>query len=228
MENYDNRELAKLRRVKQFGDDHPLVPANPLAAAEYTGVSNAITNVEQMAEAQSSGNGTKSGAVDQRLQMVDDLLDLMRSLSKASKVLETTLHPDVATKMRMDRFGSFEQLLVQANVFHSTLEPIEAEFIALGASATVAADLQALITALEGAGNLKLSGLDTQVGGTVGIKFAIREGLKHVRKLDAILCQVYRTNPVLLAQWKTARRTERAPVTETEPETDSVPAAPAP
>ena len=216
MEDYSDRELAKLRRVKQFGDDHPLVPANPLAAAEYTGVSNAITNVEAMAEAQASGNGTKSDAVDQRLQVMDDLLDLMRSLSKAAKVLDRTLHPGVATKMRMDRFSSFDVLKVKANLFHSTLQPIEAEFVALGASATVAADLQALITALEGAGNLKLSGLDTQVGGTVGIKFAIREGLKRVRKLDAILSQLYRTNPVLLAQWKTARHTERASVTETE------------
>ena len=221
MNNYTLREFAKLRRVKQFFVDHPLTPPNPAATAEAAGVSGAITEIEGLAKSQADGFGTVSGAVDQRLQVVDDLRNLMSSLSKASKVLDKTVHPDVATKMRMGHFVSFEQLLVQANLFHSTVQPIEAEFIALGASATVAADLETLITALQGAGNLKFSGLDTQVGGTVGLKFAIREGLRHVRKLDAILCQVYRTNPVLLAQWKTARRTEKASVAEMPPETPS-------
>ena len=41
--------------------------------------------------------------------------------------------------------------------------------------------------------------------------------MKRVRKLDAILSQIYRTNPVLLAQWKAACRVHRASVTTTEP-----------
>ena len=169
MNNYNEREAAKLRRVKQYMQDNILVPANPAAAVEATAVSNAITTIEAMAENHAAGSGTKSGAVDQRLEVVDQLLNLMRSLSKAAKVLDKSIHPDVATKMRMGDVSSFEGFLTKANVFHSTLEPIEAEFVALGASATVAADLQALITALQGAGDLKLTGLDLQIGGTAGL-----------------------------------------------------------
>lgn len=77
--------------------------------------------------------------------------------------------------------------LNRARLFHSTLLPIEAEFIALGASATVAADLQTKINAVQGAWDLKLTGVDIQIGGTRGLKVAVHEGLKHVRKLDAIL-----------------------------------------
>ena len=73
------------------------------------------------------------------------------------------------------------------------------------------ADLQALITPVEGVGNLKLTGLDNQIGGTTGLKVAVRKGLRHARKIDAILCQVYRDNAVMLAQWKAASRTERPP-----------------
>jgi hypothetical protein len=222
MDNYIQRETAKLRRVAQFGEDHPLDPPNPAAAAEYTGVNEAIADVEAMAENQASGSGTKAGAVDQRLAVVDGLLNLMSSLSKAAKVLDKTIYPDVASKMLMGKFNSFEQLLAQANVFHSTLAPIEAQFIALGAPATVAADLQGMINALQGAGDLKFTGLDLQIGGTAGLKHAVGEGLQHVRKLDAILSQVYRNNPVVLAQWKAARRTERSSTAATAPEAAAV------
>src|SRR5688572_13870167 len=95
MTNREKREVAMLRRVKQYMEDHLLVPPNPAAAAESTAVSGAIADVEAMAENQASGNGTASGAVDQRLVLVDDLVNLMRSLSKAAKVLDKNIHPDV-------------------------------------------------------------------------------------------------------------------------------------
>jgi hypothetical protein len=145
---------------------------NALAAAEYTGVANAVTAIESLEEDQDAGKGTESGAVDQRLVLVGSLLDQMRSLSKAAKVLDVETHPDVATKMRMSGIPSVEELIIRANVFHSTLQPIEAEFIALGAAATVAADLQAAITA-EGARGLKLTGCDLRIGGTAGLGVAI-------------------------------------------------------
>ncbi len=211
MNDYTRRELAKMRRSKQHILDNPITPAIPVLTTEAAGLTASITEIEGLAQSQADGFGTVSGAVEQRLAAVDNLLSLMRSLSKASKVLDQETHPDVAAKMRMGDAKSFEELLVQANLFHSTLQPIEAEFIALGASATVAADLQALITAVEAVGNLKLTGLDTQIGGTTGLILAVRKGLKHVRRLDAIMCQVYRGNPVMLARWKAACRVERAP-----------------
>jgi hypothetical protein len=193
MNNREMREIAKIRRVKQHILDHVITPPIPALTAESTALTASLTQIEALAESQAEGFGAVSGAVDHRLVVVDDLLNLMRSLSKAAKVLDKDDHPDVEAKMRMGLPKGFEELLVKANLFHSTLQPIEAEFIALGASATVAADLQALITQLEGASDLKLTGLDTQIGGTTGLGLAIREALKHVRKLDAIFCQVYRT-----------------------------------
>jgi hypothetical protein len=222
MTNRNKREVEMMKRVKQFVADHALVPPNAAATAEAAAIATAIDDVEGQAENQEAGSGTVSGAVDQRLLVVDELLNLMSSLSKAAKTLDTATYPDVATKMRMGGITSFAGLMTRAMLFHSTLLPIEAVFVALGAEPTVAADLQAMIDELQSAGNLKFTGLDTQVGGTFGLSVKTREGLKHVAKLDAILCQVYRKNPVLLAQWKTVRRVERDPVTEPAP----APAAP--
>lgn len=210
MNDYIIRELAKMRRVVLFGEEHPLDPENPAATTEYVGVANAIFRIESFGEDQAAGKGTVSGAVSQRLVYVDDLLSLMSSLAKAANVLDASTHPDVASKMRMGGIKNFEQLITRAKLFRSTLQSIEAEFITLGASPTVAADLQGKINKVQGAWDLKLSGRDLHIGGTAGLMVAVREGLKHVRKLDAILCQIYRTDAVLLSQWKAARRTERA------------------
>jgi hypothetical protein len=223
MKDRNRRELGAMRRIVQHKEEPTVVPANPAAEAEYTAIENAITQAEAQDLNFESGKGTVSGAVDQRLVAVYDLLSLMRSLSKASKVLDAATHPDVATKMRMGAIGNLQELLTRAHVFHTTLEPIKAAFIALGASATVAEDLQAKITAVESMRTLKLTGLDQQIGGTAGVTATVRAGMKRVRKLDAILCQIYRTNAVALAQWKAACRVERAPVTKREPT-----AAPAP
>ena len=209
MNDYVRREFAKMRRVVLFGEEHPLDAENPAAATEYEGVARAVSQIARFGEDQISGKGMVSGAVTQRLLYVDDLLSLMSSLAKVAKVLDTAAYPDVAAKMRMGGIKNFEQLITRAKLFRSTLEPIEEEFITLGASPTVAADLQAKIIRVQGAWDLKLSGRDLHIGGTAGLAAAVREGLKHVRKLDAILCQIYRADPVLLAQWNAARRTER-------------------
>ena len=217
MNDYIKREFAKMRRVLLFGEEHPLDPENAAATAEYEGVTNAVLRIENFAENQVAGKGTVSGAVSQRLLYVDDLLSLMSSLAKVAKVLDSAAYPDVAAKMRMGGIKNFEQLITRAKLFRSTLQPIEAEFITLGASPTVAADLQAKIARVQGAWDLKLTGRDLHIGGTAGLTIAVREGLKHVRRLDAILCQIYRADPVLLSQWNAARRTERAHKAAQEP-----------
>ena len=81
-----------------------------------------------------------------------------------------------------------------------------------------------MITAVQAAIDLKSSGRDMRLGGTTGLDVAARNTMKRVRKLDAILSQIYRTNPVLLAQWKAACRVHRASVTTTEPATPTPPA----
>ena len=227
MKDQIRRERNMMLTVIQFGEDHPQEPENPAAAAEYAAIAAGVSQLDDLGESQEVGKGTFSGAIDQRHILVDNLLSLMRSLSKAAKTLDKTVYPDVATKMQMGGIANLQQLMQRASVFHSTLTPIVAQFTAMGASATVGADLQAMITAVQTAINLKSTGRDMRLGGTTGLGVVARATMKRVRKLDAILSQVYRTNPILLAQWKAARRVQRAPVTEPAPE-ESPAATPAP
>ena len=130
----------------------------------------------------------------------------MSSLAKAAKRLNPGAYSDVAGKMRMAGINSFAKLLTRALVFKETLAPNKQAFIALGAPANVDEELDDLITALQTAGDRKRAGLDTQIGGTLSIDAIAREGIQHVQQLDAIFTQLYRKDPVMLAQWNVAKR----------------------
>jgi hypothetical protein len=200
------RKLARMKRVKKHCDDHAIVPANPAVTAEATSLGTVITEVEAAAVAQDGGFGAVASAVDSRLETEKELRQLMSSLAKAGRRLDKDAYPDVAGKLRMAGANSFPKLLTRALVFKETVTAAKAAFVALGAPAEVDVELDGLITALQSAGDDKISNLDGQIGGTLNIEAKIREGIAHVQELDAIFTQLYRKNPVMLAQWMLAKR----------------------
>ena len=223
MNKREIRTFARMKRVKKHCEDHPPMPANPAVAAEETALGAVITGVETAAVAQDGGTGEVVSAVDARLGAEKELRQLMSSLAKAGRRLDKETYPDVAGKLRMDGTHSFAKLLTRALVFKETLATTKAAFVALGAPADVDEELNGLITALQGAGDQKTSSLATQIGGTVGIAVKVREGIDHMRELDAIFTQLYRKNPVMLAQWKIANRATPYATEPVSPTPDPVP-----
>jgi hypothetical protein len=206
MKKYYIRSLARMKRVKKHCDDHAPVPANPALTTEATSLGTVITAVEAAAVAQDGGAGAVTSAVDSRLETEKELRQLMASLAKAGRRLDKDTYPDVAGKLRMAGINSFAKLVTRALVFKETVAPAKAAFVALGAPAEVDQELDGLITALQDAGDQKTSSLDTQIGGTLTLDAKVREGIDHMRELDAIFTQLYRKNPVMLALWKIANR----------------------
>jgi hypothetical protein len=200
------RKLTRMKRVKKYCDDHVVAPANPAVTAEATSLGTVITAVEAAAVSQDGGFGAVASAVDSRLETEKELRQLMSSLAKAGRRLDKDTYPDVAGKLRMAGANSFAKLLTRALVFKETVTTAKAAFVALGAPADVDEEIDTLITALESAGGDKTSSLDAQIGGTLNIEAKVREGIAHVQELDAIFTQLYRKNPVMLAQWKVAKR----------------------
>jgi hypothetical protein len=219
MNKRNTRALARMKRVKQFVLDHAIAPAIPALTAESTALGTVITALDAASVTQEGGAGAVTGAVDTRLDVAEELRLLMSSLAKAAKRLDKETHPDVAGKMRMGGIDSYAELWTRALLFKETLAPIKQAFVDLGAPADVDEELNALITALQTAGNRKSTGLDTQVGGTLDIQAKAREGIRCVQQIDAILTQVYRKDPVMLGQWMVAKRaTPYATNTPSEPE----------
>jgi hypothetical protein len=127
-------------------------------------------------------------------------------------VLDPVTHPGLAAEMRLNRAtSSYAALVTRARAFHSALVPVKADFVAYGFAETVDADLLAMITAIEAAAGRKNDGKAIHIGGTAGLAAICKAGVAIVRKLDAILSNIYQPDPVKLAGWKAARRVERGP-----------------
>ena len=107
--------------------------------------------------------------------------------------------------MRLSGAESYAQLLDRGRAFVAALTGNTAVFIEYGASATVLADLQAAVAALDGAISRKASAMSVRLGSTAGIGAETRAGVLVVRKLDAILSTAYEDDPVLLAAWKSGQ-----------------------
>jgi hypothetical protein len=200
------RKHARMKRVKQHIQTNPINPPNLAVTAEATGLNTVITELEAAGVAQDGGFGAVSGAVDSRLAAIKDLRLLMSSLAKAARSLDKATYPDVAAKMRMGGINSFAQLETRALLFKETLAPIKQVFIDRGAPADVEEEIDGYIATMRGAGDSKLVGLDTQVGGTLSLEALARRGTRHIQQLDAMLTQIYRKDPVMLGLWRIAQR----------------------
>jgi hypothetical protein len=218
MEDTQRNRGASFHRVLDFVAEYPPTPAIPAATLLITELTTTTTAFDTLAAEQDLAFGTVHGATVDRKQLKADLVSFLKRLGETARVLDPATHPGLAAEMRLGRAkSSYTALITRARAFHSALVPVKAAFVAYGFAETVDADLQALITAMEGATGRKNDGKAIHIGGTAGLAALCKSGVATVRKLDAILSNVYKDNAVKFAGWKAARRVERAPRHAVEP-----------
>ena len=229
MTDRQRRKLNMQKRVRRHLLDHPIVPANALVTAESTALNLSIAQADALDSGRKLGRGVFLGGAAERRALRSELMSELRDLANIARTLDKAVYPDVAVQLRVAGLTSFAAVLTHARKVADVIEPIEQVFADHGASATVADDLEAMITGLEQASARRTSGLDNQVGKRRGLENALENGMARVRKLDAILSKVFKKDPERLAAWKAARRVERDPVYKDEESTTPTPApTPAP
>ena len=215
-------KLKSMKRSKQFLVNNPVVPPNEEVTTASTALGTSITNMETLAGTREEGTGTFHGASQQRKFAKSQLRNALSKLSSVAKNLDKDTHPDVDAQLKMGKHGrSYQSLLDFGRAVVAIVTPIKQVFIDHGAAATVVEDLQALIAAVESAGNRKTTGLGSQIGKTFALEFEARKGMAQVRKLDSILSQLYADNVELYYAWKAAKRQEQSlPNEEEQPVVD--------
>jgi hypothetical protein len=210
--------LNSLKGVKQFGEDHPLAPANAVATAAFTGMSNAITLIEALDASRLNGSSTSRGASEEKQLLRNLLRSQVSDLSRISKTLDKGTHPDVASQLKIGRPGSYAAMITLGTNAVAVVTPIKQVFIDRGAPATVIEDLQASIDALQEAIGRRLGGRGKRIGSNADLRAAISAGRVHVAVLDGIMSIALKNTPGLLAEWKAAKRVQRRhPAEATEP-----------
>lgn len=204
-------QFNSMKGTKQFVLDHEITPPNVALTAASTALGVSITNIEELDSGWDQGKGTFHGAAEERQLAKDELRKLLSDLSSVSKSLDKTTYPDVASQLKMSNHKrTYQGVLAFGRAAVAVIEPIKEAFTAQGFATTLIEDLEALIAALETAGNRKLTGKASRTGKTAALEAEAKVGMSHVRKIDGILSHLYRDNVELYTAWKTTKRQQTA------------------
>jgi hypothetical protein len=176
---------------------------------------------------QAGGSNDWQNGTEQRFLAAVNLREMLSDLAYAASKLDAEAYP-TAGALRMPRSSGLQALRDSAQAALGIIGPIKAAFVELDWPADVDEQLAALIEAFDTATTNQTDGHADQVGATAGLKATAKAGVKAVRLLDAILRRRYRSDPVLLAGWKSASHIVREPVRDGDvpPGGSSTPAAP--
>jgi hypothetical protein len=205
-------ELDMLKRVSRFILEHPITPPIPRVTTLSGEVNTSIAAIEAAAGDQTGGSGVASGGTASKREKALELRTFLKELGRTSRALDRETHPGVAEQFRLPDSESYAALAAAARAAIAAATPLESVFIEHAMPATFLADLAALLTQFESAASQKVDGLLTQIGGTSGLNVRSEQGVEAAQKLDAIIRNHFRNDPVTLDVWRHARHIERAAI----------------
>ncbi len=177
------------------------------AAANFAILSSVIDNLENYAATQTSGG--RGQAVTQKSVLAAAIRRRLKDISRTARALNFD-DEGFRRLFRTPDSNSEQNLLAAAREFASEAAKHEIDFLRLAMPTSFVDDLNQDIADFEQAANQKASSQGAGVGATAGIDEEIARGMQVATILDAIMQNVYRNNPVKLAQWTQARHVRRS------------------
>lgn len=209
MTDQQSRRLTSLGRILVFGNLHPGDFPAGTKAAELLGIIQAAeADATAGSTHQASSGGAARAGTQTKAELFDGLYEDLRAINRTAKALATEV-PGLEEKFRMPRSANNINLITAARAFLVDATPLAARFVEYEIPADFLTDLAADIAAFEAAEDDQGAGLTNRVGATRSVAEAILAGNAASRKLDPLMRNKYRYDPVKLAEWFTASRVER-------------------
>jgi hypothetical protein len=209
MNTLDIHRYTMLVRVREFGAAHgDAFPAGSVGGQMFAAVSTAVDQLSTYVTTQAAGHGAaREGTISKAVarEAVHEALDAIGRTARAL-ALDT---PGLEGKFRVPSSRNDHELATAARTFGQDAAPLEAKFTAHGLPATFLADLQAALDTFERAAQEHFSARETHVAARAGIGTAIESAFLALARLDAIVPNILRDKPTMLAAWTSARHVER-------------------
>jgi hypothetical protein len=223
----ENRRRQTFDRVHSFGLTHgDDFAANSLGKQLFAILATIIAELDGHAASEVSGFGLARQATTMRAQAREALRKDMEAIDRTARAMAGDV-PGIEEKFRIPRNNNDQQLLSAARAFATEGAPLSAQFIAHELPANFLEVLNADVDALEAAIDSQSSGVGDHVAARAAIDNAIARGRDVVRKLDVIVKNKYAKNRAVLAEWRSASHTERAPRPHKAPAQPPAPTQPA-
>jgi hypothetical protein len=207
MNERETRRYAMFGRVGTFGKDHAAdFGAGSQAIARFAAIGRIIAALDQ------AKAGQQRGAATAKEVLLDSLrLDLQNITRSARAVAQD--EPGFADNFRSVEGASYTTLLTAADAVLAELNKpgVAAKFIAHELPAELVTQLTEDRRAIVDAQAAKQSVDSAGVASTATVGTLIRDGLKEVTYLNAIMHNKYIHNPETLRAWRSACLIERTP-----------------
>ena len=234
MNNRETRRYDMFGRAKTFGQTTTadFAPGSE-ATKRFGNISNLITALDK-AKAAQQGGGTTSKAV-----LLDALRLDVQNITRTARALDQDT-PGLADQFPAPASGSDHDLLTAADNILGQLaaDPADdaatqaakaalvAQFVAHELPADFVTHLQDDRDAIDAAQDDIEGGDEAGVASTAAVGRLIKDGMKEINYLDAILHNKYARDPDKLRAWQSASHIERAPQREKKPPTPPPPPPP--
>ena len=209
MTSEEIRKSEMLARVRQFGDAHrDLFPARSVAGKLFAAVGAASAALQQYAAKEVAGrNGEQEGVLSKTAARAD-LRRQLRAISTTAAAIEA---PGFPGRFRAVLDVSNARLIEQARAFLDEAKPLADTFVAHELPPNFLAKLREGVEALVQAMGERSSGRAQRAGARGSIEATMAEGLRAVRRLNAVVSNKLQ-DPGVARQWALARRIEPARV----------------
>jgi hypothetical protein len=207
----EDRQAAHVRafgRIVEFGTLYPGDFTAGKTREFFAQIVAAEKKAQKAAADQASSGGLKKSGTLTKADFYDDLYEDLKAINLTAKSIADEV-PGLEAKFRMPRSPSYTAVLIAARAFLQDATPLKAKFVEYEMPADFLTNLAADIEAFDAAEDDQDEGHTTRSGATKEIVEAVGEGSKALRKLDPLLRNKYRDEPVTLAEWFAASHVER-------------------
>jgi hypothetical protein len=206
------KHTERAQRVNLFMDDSaedfPPASKGGVLAVSLKGefVNLAALAVAKSANTSKRQQGTagRRGAREALRELVEAVAGTAKSAARERPDIKGVF--DLAGKDRSDR-----TLVATARSFADAAAPLAGLFIEYGLSATLVNDLRAGAAGLEQNISLQVEGAGAGINTTASAEETYQRLADLIERLDPIVRNKYRANPVKINAWERARRLESAP-----------------
>ncbi|PYS92816.1 MAG: hypothetical protein DMF64_07450 [Acidobacteria bacterium] len=217
------RDLETYIRVREFCTAHAAAfPAGTRGHEVINVLNAAITELETNMATQASGKrGAKEGTTLKSVARAA-LREDLEAINRTARAMALSM-PGLEDKFRLPRSASNQGWLAVARSFAQDAAPLKVEFVRRGLPEDFLDQLQASIGEYEQTLNRRTQHKGAHVAATAAINEADERAMNCKLELDAIVRNIFRDDPVTLAEWTSASHVERK-----EHRRKTAPAPPAP
>lgn len=211
MTDAERRRIEGLSNTVTYADENAAdFPAGSVQEKEITKIRTELTNTDQYAVGQVTGEGEAGSAFENKDTARENLHERMKPIADAAKVMEYEID-GIADMFRMPRNRTDQDMLNTARAWVTAAAPYDADFQRYGLDRNFIADLNAAADAFDNSMPATTAAVAERVAATADLGASIRRAMVSHRIVVAVMKIIYANNPGKLAAWLSASHIEKAP-----------------